>query len=113
MTGTAATLIANLISIFVLDALFSNIQFATSGTMILFAIVLGIVNMFIKPILKILSLPLTILTFGIFSLVVNALVLMIAFKFTPNAYIASFGTAFWAAIVLGFINSFVMKVFEK
>lgn len=113
MTSAAATLIANIISIFILNELFSSIYFATVGTMILFAIILGIVNMFVKPILKFLSLPFTILTLGIFSLVVNALVLMLAFKLTPNASIASFGSAFLASIVLGIINSFVIKLFEK
>lgn len=112
MTSVAATLIANFISIYVIDLLFKSIHFYSSGAILVLAIVLGLVNIFIKPILKLLSLPLTILTFGIFSLVVNAIVLMIAFKFTPNAYIASFGTAFWASIVLSIVNSFVRQIFE-
>lgn len=107
------TIIANAISLFVLDIVFSNIQFANYSAILITALALTIVNAVVKPILKLLSLPLTIITLGLFSLVVNAIVLLLAFKFSNDSYIAGFGTAIFASIILGIINPFIAKIFDS
>ena len=71
----------------------------------LFALILSLVNMSIKPILQVLSLPVTVLTLGIFYLIVNTLLLYVAAwlangLFGAGFYIASFGSAFVASIVI-------------
>ena len=63
---------------FFLTKILSGVHFEGFSTAIVFAIVLGILNLIVSPILKILGLPLTILTLGLFSLVINALVILIA-----------------------------------
>ncbi len=73
------------------------------GALIL-AIVLGIINIFIKPVLFILTLPITILTLGLFSLVLNALLVMLASVFVPGFAVAGFWSAFFFALVLSVIN---------
>ena len=89
--------------------MFSNVYFEKTSAFVAMAIIFSLVNLTIKPILKVLSFPITLLTLGLFSLVVNAVVLSIAFKFVSTAHIGSFGTAFWASIVLSFINSAIRE----
>jgi putative membrane protein len=68
------------------------------------AVVLGALNLFIRPILLLLTLPITIITLGVFSLVINAFLVMLASWFVPGFYVAGFWTAFLFALVLAVIN---------
>lgn len=68
------------------------------------AVVLGALNLFIRPILLVLTLPITILTLGLFSLVINALLVMLASYLVPGFLVADFLTAFLFALVLAVIN---------
>lgn len=113
MKKILGALVANFLSFYILDMLFKNIYFAKPSAFIAMAIIFSLVNLTIKPILKVLSLPITIVTLGLFSLVVNAVVLEIAFHFVRSASIGSFGTAFWASIVLSFINSTIREIMSK
>ncbi len=67
-------------------------------------LVIGFLNMTLGLILKAITLPFAILTFGLFFLVVNAIMLMIASKITPGLQIASFGAAFIGAVVLALVH---------
>jgi putative membrane protein len=68
------------------------------------AVVLGILNLLIRPIIFLLTLPLTILTFGIFSLVINTLLVWLASAVVPGFALAGFWSALLFAIVLTLIN---------
>jgi putative membrane protein len=68
------------------------------------AIVIGLVNATLGLFLKVITFPLTIITLGIFWVVINAVMLELASAFVPGFHIRSFGTAFWAAIVLSLLN---------
>lgn len=72
---------------------------------IIFAVVLGVINVFIKPIIKILTLPITIITLGLFSLVINALLIWGASELVPDFYISGFWAAFFFSIVVSLINA--------
>lgn len=113
MKKILGALVANFLSFYILDMIFENIYFSKPSAFIAMAIIFSLVNLTIKPILKVLSLPITIVTLGLFSLVVNAVVLEIAFHFVRSASIGSFGTAFWASIVLSFINSTIREIMSK
>lgn len=81
---------------------------------IMCALVLALVNASIKPIMKVLSLPITIITLGIFSLVINALMLELASwlsigLFDAGIEVASFGSAFFGAIIISIVYSVVSK----
>ncbi len=78
----------------------------TLGSAVVLAVVLGIINIFIKPVVKLIALPLTILTLGLFSLVINALFIIFASKIVPGFEVAGFWTAFWFSIALSLINAF-------
>lgn len=72
---------------------------------IIVAVVLGIINIFIKPIVKFITFPITLLTLGLFSLVINAGFIMLAAKVVPGFSVAGFWTAFWFSIVLSLVNA--------
>lgn len=69
------------------------------------AVVLALVNIIIRPIVLFLTLPINILTLGLFTLVINALMVMLASWFVPGFEIAGFWTAFFFSIILALINA--------
>jgi putative membrane protein len=68
------------------------------------AIAIGLANATIGVFVKIITFPLTIVTLGIFWLVINGIMLKLASIFVPGFYIRGFGAAFWGAIVLSLVN---------
>lgn len=77
------------------------------------AIVLGLINAVLRPILYFLSLPITLLTLGLFTLFVNAFLFWFASKFVPGFSVSGFGAAFWGALVFWIVswatNSLIIK----
>jgi putative membrane protein len=73
------------------------------------AVVIGLANGIIRPILSFFAFPITLLTFGLFTLVINALTLWIASALTPRAYfeIQGFIPAFLGSIVLAIVSSII------
>lgn len=74
-------------------------------TSIIVAAVLGLLNIFVKPILILLTLPITLLTFGLFLLVVNALMIMLCTKIVGGFHVESFWTALFFSIILSLSQS--------
>lgn len=68
------------------------------------AVVIGLVNATLGLFLKVITFPLTILTLGIFWLVINGVMLELASAFVPGFHIRNFMAAFWGAIVLSLVN---------
>ncbi len=98
---------------FFLTKILSGVHFEGFSTAIVFAIVLGILNLIVSPVLKILGLPLTIITLGLFSLVINALVILIADYFIDGMTIDGFWWAFIFSIALSLITSLVNGIFTS
>ena len=98
---------------FFLTKILSGVHFEGFSTAIVFAIVLGILNLIVSPVLKILGLPLTIITLGLFSLVINALVILIADYFIDGMTIDGFLWAFIFSIALSLITSLVNGIFTS
>ena len=73
-------------------------------TLIVAALLLGIVNAIVRPIVMLLTLPFLLLTLGLFLLVVNAAMLGLVAAFLPGFTIDSFGAAFWAALLISFVS---------
>jgi len=81
---------------------------------LVFAVVLGIINLFIKPIIILLTLPITIVTLGLFSLVINAVLILGASKIVPDFYVSGFWSAFLFSIIVSLINAlFISKKSHK
>ncbi|NLC97418.1 MAG: phage holin family protein [Erysipelotrichaceae bacterium] len=112
MKKLLAYILTNSISLIMLSGLLSGVYIRDLKTTILLSLVLGLLNSTVKPVLKILSLPLTIMTFGFFSIIVNAFVLSIAFSLTRGASMNGFFTAIIASVLFGIINSFVESLFK-
>lgn len=81
-------------------------------TALVVALVLGIINAVLKPILVILTLPINILTFGLFTLVINAVLLILTSTLVPGFTIDSFWQAFLFGLLLSVINFFLHKFSE-
>jgi putative membrane protein len=78
--------------------------------LLVMAIVWGILTLLVKPILIILTLPITILTLGLFTLVINAVLIMLMASIVPGFSVAGFGTAFIAAFVLALVSIVLSKL---
>lgn len=76
-------------------------------TALLVALVLSFLNSIVKPILTLLSLPITFFTLGLFLLVINAIMILFADKLVDGFKVDGFWTAFWFSLILSFINSFL------
>lgn len=68
------------------------------------AIVLGLVNAILRPILSLLSLPINLLTLGLFSLVMNALLFWLASVFVPGFRVTGFSAAFWGGLTFWIVS---------
>jgi|SRR5690606_29723354 putative membrane protein len=90
---------------FFLTKILSGVHFEGFSTAIVFAIVLGVLNLIVKPILSILGLPLTIITLGLFSFVINAIVILIADYFIEGMVVDGFWWALIFSIALSLITS--------
>ena len=82
----------------------AGITVSTPTTLILAALLLGVVNAIVRPIVILLTLPATLLTLGLFRLVVNAAMLGLVAYFLPGFTIAGFWPAFWAAILVSIVS---------
>lgn len=77
------------------------------------ALVIGLLNATIGLVLKVLTIPLTIVTFGLFYLVLNALLIMAAARLVAGFAVSGFWSAFFGSIVLSIVNSVLEKIFLK
>jgi putative membrane protein len=81
-----------------------GVEIAGWGSAIIGALVLGLVNAFVRPLMVVLTLPLTVVTFGLFLLVVNALMLRLVAALVPGISVKSFGPALWGSLLLSLLN---------
>jgi putative membrane protein len=101
MTNFALRAVIAAVGLWLATLLISGLQIADPTTLILAAVLLGVINAFVKPILVILTLPITVLSLGIFLLVINAAMLALVAWLLPGFTISGFGAALLGAIVVG------------
>lgn len=89
-----------------------GIQVDGAGAAILTALLLGLINVTIRPVLLILTLPLTLLTFGAFALVINGAMLALAARFVEGVQLAGFGSAVLGAVVISLVGGVVNWVLQ-
>lgn len=100
----------NVFALFVVEYLVPGFHLAGLWTAIVAAVAIGIVNTFIKPILQLIALPISILTFGIAAFLINVLLLWGTSMVVPGFTIDSFLTAIIASIVLSLVSWFLHKL---
>jgi putative membrane protein len=99
-----AHLVISAALLLVVANLVSGVQIDSWGSAIIAALVLGVVNAIIRPLLVFLTLPLTIVTLGLFLLVINALMLQLVGAIAPGVRVAGFGPALWGSLLLTLLN---------
>ena len=82
----------------------NGVYIDTPSTLILAGILLGVVNSVIRPIAILLTLPMTILTLGLFLLVINAGMVALVAWILPGMRVTSFGAAFWTSILVSLVS---------
>lgn len=98
------------LAILVAAYLLPGVHVSSFTSALVAAVVLGVINAFIKPILLILTLPINILTLGLFTLVINALVIILTADLVPGFKVDGFWWALGFSIILSLINSFLNKL---
>jgi len=96
--------ILNAIALLAVTYLLPSIQISGFGTALLAALVLGFINTLVRPVLAILTLPITVLTLGIFYLVLNGLLFWLASALLPGFQVQGFVPAMIGAILYGVIT---------
>lgn len=97
--------VINALAIYIVSRILPGIRVTDFGGALVAAILLGLVNVLIKPVLLLLTLPITILTFGLFALVINAFMLVLVSYFTPGFKVDGFWTAFVGSILISIVSS--------
>jgi putative membrane protein len=92
--------------------LIPGLSYDTTGTLLGAALLLGIINALVRPVLLLLSLPFIIMTMGFFILVINALLILFVSKVIPGFHVAGFWTALFAGIIIG-LFSWVLSSFFR
>ena len=87
--------------------IFHGISFSSKKSLLISALLLGFVNAVIRPVVIILTIPLTLVTFGLFLLVINAVMMLLVSALVPGFRISGFWTAFFASIVVTLISIFM------
>jgi len=106
-------LTVNVFALIVVSYLVKGFEFDSLFAAIVTAIVIGIVNTFIKPVLQILFLPLSIVTLGITAFLINVLLLWSVSFIVSGFHINSFLTAIIASVVLTFVSMFLNKLSDN
>ncbi len=99
------TVAINLIAIGLIQYLFEGVVIVSYQSLLFLAITLTLLNRTVKPILKFISFPITFLTLGLFSLVINTMILELSFYFIGGATIENHWISFLAAMVISIVHS--------
>lgn len=94
---------------FGLSYILSGVHIDTFWTAIIFAIVLAIFNAILKPILILLTFPITLLTFGLFLFVINACIILLAEKVVPGFVVDGFWWALLFSLLLSIVSSLLYR----
>jgi putative membrane protein len=100
------------IAVMIAPVFISGIRYDTTASLIGAALLLGILNAFVRPVLLILSAPLILITLGFFILIINALMLRLVPSMVIGFHVDSFGSAFWGALLISII-SWILSAFFR
>ncbi|HSP40356.1 MAG TPA: phage holin family protein [Gillisia sp.] len=99
-------LLMTAIVVFLLASFLPGVNVASYGTAVIVAIVLALLNLIVKPVLVLLTLPVTVITFGLFLLVINAVIILLV-----DAFISGFNVdGFWVALIFSLLLSIVQSI---
>lgn len=103
-------LLINAVAFLVVGYLLPGVRISSLETLLVVAVVYGVVNMLLKPLLILLTLPINILTLGLFTFVINAVILLIVAKIVPGFVVDGWWTAIVAAVLMAVVNMFLGRL---
>jgi putative membrane protein len=106
-------LLLNIVALWVVSFLVPEFIFDSTQALVVTAIVVGVVNTFIKPVLQIIFIPLSIVTFGVTAFLINVVLLWGVSFVVPGFEIGGFWTAVVASIALSLVSMFLHKLSEE
>lgn len=92
------------LSLWLASRVFRGISFADTSSLVISALLLGFANAIVKPLVIVLTLPLTLVTFGLFLLVINALMILLVSALVRGFKVSGFWTAFFASIFIAVLS---------
>jgi len=107
MQNLLLTIIVSTIAVFITGQILPGVHIEGVGTAFIVAIVLGVINAFIRPLIFILTLPINILTLGLFTFVIIGGLVLLVSSIVPGFHVNGFWWALAFALVLAMINSFL------
>ncbi|AFZ57848.1 phage holin family protein [Anabaena cylindrica FACHB-243] len=113
MWGIFITTLATALSLLIVDIIFPGVDIANFPAALIAGLVIGLINGSVKPILTTLSLPLTFLTLGGFSLVVNGICFWLASVLVPGFRVQGLIAFILAPVILSLANTFLSKYFAE
>jgi putative membrane protein len=96
--------LVNTLAVLVAANVIREIEYDTVGALLVASLLLGILHALLRPLLLLLSLPLVLITLGLFTLVINALLLMLVGQLVIGFHVEGFWTAFWGGLVISVIS---------
>lgn len=108
-------IVSNAIAIYVASQLVSGFTLSENSFVALLTIglILGLINFFVKPLLKLISAPVIFFTFGLFTIIINVAMLLLLDYAVDALYIDGFWAAFWAMVVISAVNFFIGSFSKK
>jgi putative membrane protein len=107
-------ILANSAAIWTASRFVSGFSFSGSWKELLIAgAILGAINVLVRPIVKLLSFPLILLSLGLFTIIINVALLYFASSFIPGMEINGFWAGFWAVIIISFVNNLITHLFKN
>jgi putative membrane protein len=100
MTGFVLRAVISAVGLWLATVWVPGVRIDSAATLVLAGLLLGVINAFVRPIFVILTLPLTLMTLGLFLLIVNALMLGLTAMLLPGFHLSGFEAAFFAALVV-------------
>ena len=113
MLGFIVQAVVTAIGLWASAKLVPGVEFTSTGSLIAAAVILGLVNAFVRPLMVILTLPLTIVTFGLFLLVVNAAMIGLTAMFLGGFAVDGLWAGIGAAIVTGLVSWIAGSIFPE
>lgn len=107
MLNLILNLVVATLAVLISDYLLPGVTINGLTTAVIAAIVLGLLNTFVRPILQIIALPVSILTLGLFALIINTAMVMLAGMLVPGFLVESFLSAFFFSILLSIVSAFL------
>ena len=111
MAGFIVQVVLTSLILLLMAKMVKGVEIKNWGSALFGAIILGLVNAFVKPLMVLLPIPLTFITLGLILLVINALVLQLVAVLSPGIRVDGFGPALLGALVLSVLNLLAIMLF--